>query len=243
MVEPSGNYAWPRGLSLGNVLSVNVIGIMCYGGKTTDLEPLVLQCLRDRGKRCGLCLRRVKGPDEKTGHICTVKGCVRTQCVWVLDGSCRVVSSWARLFVRLGPKRRRLELCLEGSLLLSRSLFNKVLSLSLLPGMISAWLAWSIKTSVLLFESESEVAQLCLTLCNPIDCNLPGSSVHGIFQAGILEWVAISFSSGIFLTQGLYAGLPHCRQMLYRLSHQGGYCSLRSPYNHTVINSLWMILV
>ena len=39
------------------------------------------------------------------------------------------------------------------------------------------------------------VAQSCLTLCNPMDCSLPGSSVHGILQAGILEWVAISFSS------------------------------------------------
>ena len=37
---------------------------------------------------------------------------------------------------------------------------------------------------------------VCLTLCNPTDCNLPGSSVHGIFQARILEWVAISFSRG-----------------------------------------------
>ena len=42
--------------------------------------------------------------------------------------------------------------------------------------------------------SESEVAQSCPTLCNPVDCSLPGSSVHGIFQARILEWVAISFS-------------------------------------------------
>ena len=43
---------------------------------------------------------------------------------------------------------------------------------------------------------ESEVAQLCPTLCDPIDCSLPGSSVHGIFQAKVLEWVAISFSRG-----------------------------------------------
>jgi len=42
-------------------------------------------------------------------------------------------------------------------------------------------------------ESESEVAQSCPTLCNPMDCSLPGSSVCGIFQARILEWVAISF--------------------------------------------------
>ena len=42
-------------------------------------------------------------------------------------------------------------------------------------------------------ESESEVAQSCLTLCDPMDCSLPRSSTHGIFQARILEWVAISF--------------------------------------------------
>ena len=40
------------------------------------------------------------------------------------------------------------------------------------------------------------VAQSCLTLCDPMDCSLPGSSVHGIFQARVLEWVAISFSKG-----------------------------------------------
>ena len=43
-------------------------------------------------------------------------------------------------------------------------------------------------------ESESEVAQSCLTRSDPMDCNLPGSSVHGIFQARVLEWVAIAFS-------------------------------------------------
>ena len=51
-------------------------------------------------------------------------------------------------------------------------------------------------------KSESEVAQLCLTLSDPMcptlsdpmDCSLPGSSIHGIFQARVLEWGAISFS-------------------------------------------------
>ena len=52
-------------------------------------------------------------------------------------------------------------------------------------------------------KSESEVAQSCLTLCNPMDCSLPGSSLHGILQARILEWVAIFLLQGIFLTQGL----------------------------------------
>ena len=42
-------------------------------------------------------------------------------------------------------------------------------------------------------KSESEVTQLCLTLSDPMDFNLPGSSVHGIFQARVLEWGAIAF--------------------------------------------------
>ena len=55
-----------------------------------------------------------------------------------------------------------------------------------------------VKTLLSLQESESEVAQSCLTLCDPMDCSLPGSSVHGIFQARLLEWVAIAFSRRSF---------------------------------------------
>ena len=43
-------------------------------------------------------------------------------------------------------------------------------------------------------KSESEVAQSFLTVCDPMDCSLPDSSVHGILQARVLEWVAIAFS-------------------------------------------------
>ena len=43
-------------------------------------------------------------------------------------------------------------------------------------------------------KSESEVVQSCLTLHNPMDCSLPDSSVHGIFQARVLEWDAIAFT-------------------------------------------------
>ena len=45
-------------------------------------------------------------------------------------------------------------------------------------------------------ESESEIAQSCLTLSDPMDCSPPGSSVHGSFQARELEWGAIAFSAG-----------------------------------------------
>ena len=43
-------------------------------------------------------------------------------------------------------------------------------------------------------KSETEVAQSCWTLSDPMDCSPPGSSIHGIFQAGVLEWSAIAFS-------------------------------------------------
>ena len=47
-----------------------------------------------------------------------------------------------------------------------------------------------------LCAERKEIAQSCPTVCSPIDCSLPSSSVHGIFQARVLEWVAISFSRG-----------------------------------------------
>ena len=50
-------------------------------------------------------------------------------------------------------------------------------------------------------KSESEVTQSCPTLSDPMDCSLPGSSVHGIFQAGLLEWGAIAFSERSFSVQ------------------------------------------
>ena len=62
------------------------------------------------------------------------------------------------------------------------------------------------------------VAQSCLPLCDPTDCRLRGSSVHWIFQARILEWVAIFLLQGIFPTQELsmcLLCLLHCRQILY----------------------------
>ena len=49
-------------------------------------------------------------------------------------------------------------------------------------------------------KSEREVAQSCLTLSDPMDCSPPGSSVHGICQARVLEWVAIAFSGKIIYT-------------------------------------------
>ena len=61
----------------------------------------------------------------------------------------------------------------------------------------------------------SEVAQSCPTLCDPVDWGLPGFSVHGIFQASVLEWVAISFSRGSFWPRGGNCISCTGRQILY----------------------------
>ena len=58
------------------------------------------------------------------------------------------------------------------------------------------WQNTSTLTSKTSSSIDSEVIQLCLTLCDPMDCSLLGSSVYGIFQVRVLEWVAISFSRG-----------------------------------------------
>ena len=55
-------------------------------------------------------------------------------------------------------------------------------------------------------KSEREVVKSCLTLSHPMDCSLPGSSVHGIFQARVLEWGAVAFSD--FMVTSLVSGLP-----------------------------------
>ena len=65
------------------------------------------------------------------------------------------------------------------------------------------------------------VTQSCLTLCDPIDCSLPGSSVHGILQARKVEWVAISFPSGSSRPREQTQVSLHRRWILCQLSYQG----------------------
>ena len=65
------------------------------------------------------------------------------------------------------------------------------------------------------------VAQSHLILCDPLDYSPPGSSVHGNSPGKNTGVGCHALLQGIFLTQGLIPGLPHCRQILYHLSHQG----------------------
>ena len=73
---------------------------------------------------------------------------------------------------------------------------------------------------VCLIKHEWKSLQLCPTLFDPMNCSLPGSSVHGILQAKILGWVGVP-SPGDLPTQGWNPGLLHCRWILYQLSLQG----------------------
>ena len=65
------------------------------------------------------------------------------------------------------------------------------------------------------------VAKLCPTLCDPTDCSPPGSSVHGISPGKNTGVSCHALLQGIFPTRGSNPGLPHCRWILYCLSHQG----------------------
>ena len=64
------------------------------------------------------------------------------------------------------------------------------------------------------------VTQSCPTLCHPVDCSSPGSSVHGDSPGKNTGVGGHALLQGIFLTQGLNPGLPHCMWILYRLRHQ-----------------------
>ena len=77
---------------------------------------------------------------------------------------------------------------------------------------------------VLLLAKWSEVAQSCPTLCDPVDCSPPCSSVHGIFQARVLKWVATSFSRGYSRPRNRTQVTCIVSKTLYRLSHQGSLC-------------------
>ena len=67
------------------------------------------------------------------------------------------------------------------------------------------------------------VTQLCLTLCDPMDCSLPGSSVHGILQARILKLLAISFSRGFSQSRD-WTWSPALQAVLYHRNHQEAQC-------------------
>ena len=100
------------------------------------------------------------------------------------------------------------------------------------PGLISFRMDWldllAVQGTLKCFNKESGkkgkcvIAQSCQTLCDPMDCSPPGSSVHGDFLGKNTGVGCHSLLQRIFLTQRLSPGLLHSRQILYHLRHQGG---------------------
>ena len=95
-------------------------------------------------------------------------------------------------------------------------------------------------------ESESEIAQSCPTLCDPMDYSLPGFSVHGIFYSwdfpGKCTRVGCHFLlQGIFPSQGSNSGLLHCRETLYPLSQRGSldktHAGFSTLYHHSMVQA------
>ena len=76
------------------------------------------------------------------------------------------------------------------------------------------------------------VAKLCPTLCDPVNCSPPGSSVHGIFQARILKWVTIYFSRESSWPRNTNPCLLHWQKDSLPLNHQGSHLYLTNPYTH-----------
>ena len=85
-------------------------------------------------------------------------------------------------------------------------------------------------------KSDSEVTQLCPTLSDPMDCSLPGSSIHGIFQARLLEWVTIAFS----VTYSL-SGFQACASFLNFRSDYLATCST-SPFVYLIVTSHYIFM-
>ena len=77
----------------------------------------------------------------------------------------------------------------------------------------------------------------CVWLCDPMDCSPPGTSIHGDSPGKNIGVDCHALLQGIFPTQGLNPGLPHCRQLLYHLSHQGSPSDDCRPLLYSVTQS------
>ena len=99
------------------------------------------------------------------------------------------------------------------------------------PGIVSGFPVVCLQWRCLEWPGVDFLRKSCVTLWDPVDYSLPGSSAHGILQARILEWVPFPLEKS-FLTQGSNPGFPPCRHILYCLGHQGG----RNPVRALVVS-------
>ena len=94
---------------------------------------------------------------------------------------------------------------------------------------VSTWQIRFVVQQKLAQHCKAEKWKSCLTVCDPVDCSPPGSSVHGIFPGKNTGVGSHFLLQGISPIQGLNRGLPHCRQILNHLNHQGSHCKATLP--------------
>ena len=124
------------------------------------------------------------------GHLLFLLSCM--SCLYILESMPLLVASFANIFSHsMG--------CLFILFMVSFAVQKLISLIRSYLFLLLFQLLWETDQSLILFLSEKKrklVSQSCPTLCHPVDCSLLGSSVHGIFQARILEWIAISLSRG-----------------------------------------------
>ena len=96
------------------------------------------------------------------------------------------------------------------SQILQKNLFNQGTTTLLPICLVSRFISSSISICFMFYNCCAKLLQSCQTLCDPMDCRLPGPSVHGILQARILEWLAIFFSLQLLLTMIYNIVLSNC---------------------------------
>ena len=99
--------------------------------------------------------------------------------------------------------------------------------------------SWGIRSLLEISDKWSEVAQSCPALCDPMDCSPPGSSIHGIFQARVLEWVAISFSRGSSWPRDrTWVSSTAGRRFTIWASREALYLGIKNLANNSFVSSL-----
>ena len=190
-----------------------------HDGVFTHLEPDILEC-EVKWALGSITVNKASGGDGIPTELFQI---LKDDAVNVLHSICQQIwktqqwpQGWKRSVFITIPKKGNVKECSNYSQLLS---FHMLGNAQNSPSQASV--VHEPRTSLCTSCAVCLVAQSCPTLCNPMDCSPPGSSVHGDSPGKNTEMGFHVPFQRMFPTQGSNPGLPYCRQILYCLSHQG----------------------